>query len=313
MRPAVATVLSARPWEHGLVRLARSTALLRVVARAWEPSTIDGARPEVVVVGGETAWLSRGLVDAWHRLGRFVVGVHAAGSSSERATLTATGVDVVLPDDDVERILLAASRPLGSIRPAGSMYTVVGTRGAPGRSTVAMALARSLPGATLVDSDPQPNLGPLLGIPPGPSYDDLLDDLRLAHAPPLTATGGLRVLAPLGAPTDHAPPPEVLSWLRSEGPVVVDTGPFPGGDLPAGTTQWVLVVDASALGLIRTAAALATWDRATPHVVLNRAPASPSEAIRACRSATGLDPAAVIPWSTEPQRAADAALANVLG
>ena len=27
----------------------------------------------------------------------------------------------------------------------------------------------------------------------------------------------------------------------------------------------------------------------------------------------GLDPAAVIPWSTEPQRAADAALANVLG
>ncbi len=312
MRPAVATVLSARPWEHGLVRLARSTAILRIVARAWDPSTIDVTRPAVVVVGGETAWLSRGLVEAWHRLGRFVIGVHAAGSTSERAALAVTGVDLVLPDDDVERILLAASRPLGSTRPAWPVYTVVGVRGAPGRSTVAMALARSLPGAALIDGDPQPNLGPLLGIPPGPSYDDLLDDLRSAHDPPLTTTQGLRVLAPLGGPADRVPPPEVLSWLRSEGPVVVDTGPFPSGEHPSGTTHWVLVVDASALGLIRTAAALTTWDGATPHVVLNRAPASPSEAVRACRSATGLDPTAVIPWSTEPQRAAGAALAGVL-
>lgn len=311
MRPAVATVLSARPWESAFVRLARASALVRVVTRAWEPAAIDEAAPGVVVIGGETAWMSRGLIAAWRRLGRLVLGVHAAGSLAERAAILDAGADLALPDDDVERILLTASRRLESPEPSATMTIVVGARGAPGRSTVALAVARTLGSATLVDADPAPNLGPALGLPPGPTHDELLDDLRSNRPPATVSVGGTNVLAPLDGRVGSTIPGEVLSWLRARGPVVVDTGPFPSTTPPSGATTSLFVVDASAVGLVRAAEALREWDAAPPVILLNRVGGDPVELLRACRAATGLEPAAYIPRCTDPPRAADAVLAEV--
>ncbi|MCH8949176.1 MAG: hypothetical protein IIB87_02225 [Chloroflexi bacterium] len=50
----VATVLSAREWEPGLVAHARDTAALRIVLRAYQPSDIETRAEDidVVVAGG---------------------------------------------------------------------------------------------------------------------------------------------------------------------------------------------------------------------------------------------------------------------
>ena len=101
MRPSITTVLSARPWEPALTRLATATALARVVGRAWEPATVDASSPDVVVIGVETAWLSRALVQSWQRVGRAVVGVHGRGSPAERQALAGLGVDHAIGDGDV--------------------------------------------------------------------------------------------------------------------------------------------------------------------------------------------------------------------
>lgn len=302
------TVLSARPWEPALVRLARATALVRVVGRAWEPGAVDATAPTTVVVGAETAWLSAGIVAGWHRLGRTVIGVHASGSMGERATLADAGVDAIVPDDDVERLLLTARHMGDPAHPAESLINVVGTRGAPGRSTVAIALAGVLPGATLVDGDPAPNLGPALGLPPGPTPEALVEALHEGTAiPGIHHVGEVRVLAPTGPVPD-----EVVACLRSLGPVVVDSGPLPGAPLPSGASREVFVVDASPAGIVRAGIVLSRWERMPPDVVLNRVPPDSLPAVRACRAATGLEPTALIPLGNGPRELAGDALAGIL-
>lgn len=302
MRPAVATVLSTRAWEPAFVRLARSSALARVVGRAWEADTIDAVAPEVVVVGAETGWLGRGIVDAWQRSGRSVMGVH--GSEVERRALVRVGVDQVAGDDDVEHLLIAACRAAIPPAPAAPLIVVSGPRGATGKSTVALAIARALPGATLVDGDPDPNLGPLLGLPPGPDHDELARALTgTSTVPGIHTAAGTRVLAPLGRLPDT-----VVSCLRAQGPVVLDRGPFPSTRLPRSASHTVFVVEATAVGLVRAAGALRQWEGTPPTIVLNRVPGDRRASVRACRAATGLEPGAVIPESDRPLTAADAAL-----
>ena len=303
MRPALATVLSARTWEPTLVRLARASALARVVGRAWESTTIDTSGPDVVVVGAETAWLSKALVAAWQGVGRAVVGVHRSDAPDERAAVIALGVDAAVGDDDVEQILLRACRMASHPRPIGPLVAVTGPRGAPGRSTVALAIGAGLADATVVDADPEPNLGPLLGLPPGPIRDDLVRSLRASGTiPGIHRTAGTRVWAPFGPI-----PGEALSCLRASGPVVVDAGPFPAPSLPAGTSLDVFVVDASAVGIVRAGTALHAWEGRPPALVLNGV-VQQEDALRACRAATGLEPAAVIPRCAHPLEAARAAL-----
>ena len=55
MTPRVATVLSARDWESGLVALARDTAEVRLVLRAYRPEEVEeeAHRLDVVVAGAK--------------------------------------------------------------------------------------------------------------------------------------------------------------------------------------------------------------------------------------------------------------------
>ncbi|NND84464.1 MAG: hypothetical protein HKN46_04885 [Acidimicrobiia bacterium] len=307
MRRPIATVLTARPWEEALVRLAHASALGRVVARAWEPDGVDAASPDVVVVGAETAWLGRGVVAAWQGVGRAVVGVHASDSPGERRALDDLGVDHAVAGDDIERMLLTACRAAVPAAPLAPLVTVSGPRGAPGRSTVAIALARSLPGSTLVDGDPDPNLGPFLGLPPGPTPDELVDLLRTGgRLPRGTEAAGIRVLAPFGPL-----PPTAIPCLRASGPLVVDQGPSPVANPLRSASLRVFVVEGTAVGLVRAATVLREWMGPPPVIVLNKVPADRVAAIRACRAATGLEPGALVPTSDRPLEAAEAAVSGL--
>ncbi len=74
----VATVLSARDWEPGLVSYARETAELRIVLRAFQPHEIEEQAEDidVVVAGGEVSWVTPVQIAAWQRAGLGVLGIH---------------------------------------------------------------------------------------------------------------------------------------------------------------------------------------------------------------------------------------------
>jgi hypothetical protein len=81
MRPAVATVMSARPWEAAFVVEATTSALVRVVARidgAWELAEL-AMRLDVLLIGAETPWLEPWMFDTVHRLGCATIGLHLDG------------------------------------------------------------------------------------------------------------------------------------------------------------------------------------------------------------------------------------------
>jgi hypothetical protein len=75
MTPRVATVLSARDWESGLVSLAKETAEVRMVLRAYRPEEVEeeAHRLDVVVAGAETSWVTPARIATWRRRGLRVV------------------------------------------------------------------------------------------------------------------------------------------------------------------------------------------------------------------------------------------------
>lgn len=316
MTPRVATVLSAREWESDLVSLARETALIRLVLRAYQPDDIDRGRADidVVVAGAETAWVTPAQIATWRRDGLRVVGIYPAGDLPARDLLDAGGTHELLPDDTPTTGVLQAIRflrpdaQLPPSSPAGQVVAVTGGRGAPGRTEIAVALAglwaakhRTL----LVDLDiDAPALAVRLGRAPRPDLTDVADAVRGSGELPGAAVqqvGDLSLVVGSHRPGEPAIRPTLAEDVVDAAAagyerVVLDLGPFqPDDRLLKRADHALLVAEASPAGLVRAARAAAEWSGPPPALVLNHVGKDGAEAVAAARRWIGLEPAAVVP------------------
>ena len=317
MSVRVATVLSARDWEPGLVAYARETAELRIVLRAFQPREIEENAEDidVVVAGGEVSWVTPVQIAAWQRTGLGVLGIHPHEDGPSAAMLRAAGVDELLPDTADVRTIVTAIRFISPSSAfldrdgTGAVISVIGPRGAPGTTEIALGLAwesADRSSTLLVDLDvTAPSIAIRLGLPPRPDITDAADQVRMTGAiadealhrmgPISVITGSHRVgEAPLRpAMVDDVLDAAIVAFDR----VVVDLGTAEPDDPTLKRSDVaVLVVDASAVGVVRAAHLVAAWSGPPPNVVLNRvAPRTQRDVIAAAREWTGIEPAAVIP------------------
>lgn len=317
MTPRVATVLSARDWESGLVVQAKETAEVRLVLRAYRPEEVEeeAHRLDVVVAGAETTWVTPARIAAWRRRGLLVVGMFPCGDGPARQRLVAGGADEVLPDDtpagEVVRTirLLRPAATVAAAPPAARVAVVTGAAGAPGRTEVALALAwgwASRRRTVLLDFDLEaPALAVRLGRPPRP---DLVDAAEAVHETGALPPGAIVACGPLGLVLgstrrgEGALPPHLTADVAVAAAsvaalVVLDAGVRRGDDpLVKGADLAVLVAEASPIGLVRAARLAADWAGPRPWLVLNRVHRSQAaEVVAAARRWTGLDPAALVP------------------
>lgn len=292
-RPAVATTLTARAWEPAFASLVRSTATLRLVARAYRAEEIDVTSPDVLLVGAEVPWVDEIRIVDWRRRGIRVIAIHTGHDRAARAALAEAGADLVLPDTTsplalIRHAEIEATRPRQSPAVA-RVVLVTGPRGAPGRTTVSLMLAgllRRKVSTALLDLDP-PAIGMRLRLPP-----------RIDASP--RPVDSVTVFAGVHAPRD--PARAVLRARASEGVevVVVDAGPMPlSENLLRLTDSVVMVCRAEPVSLLRSATALRAWWRPQPIVVVNQADKDTD--LRPVRAALGLEPV-VVP-TIEPTQA----------
>lgn len=316
MTPRVATVLSARDWESGLVVQAKETAEVRLVLRAYRPEEVEeeAHRLDVVVAGAETTWVTPARIAAWRRRGLRVVGIFPCGDGPARQRLVAGGADEVLPDDtpagEVVRTirLLRPAAAVVAASPTARVTVVTGPPGAPGRTEVALALAwrwASRRRTLLLDLDPEaPALAVRLGRPPRP---DLVDAAEAVHETGALPPRAIMECGPLGLIVgstrrgEAALPPHLVADVAAAAGslaklVVLDAGARRGDDpLVKGADLAVLVAEASPIGLVRAARLAADWSGPRPWLVLNRVHRpQAAEVVAAARRWTGLDPAALV-------------------
>jgi len=313
----VATILSARDWEPGLVSYARETAELRIVLRAFQPHEIEehAGDIDVVVAGGEVSWVTPVQIAVWQRAGLGILGIHPANDDPAAAMFRAAGVDEILPDTADVRTIVTAIRFISpSVAPldrdgTGTVTTVIGPRGAPGTTEVALGLAwesSRTSSTVLMDLDlDAPSVAIRLGLPPRPDISDAADQVRVTgsitsdaehRAGPITViTGSHRIGEAPIRPTmiDDLIDAATVRFDR----VIVDLGAAePDGPILKRADTAVLVVDASAIGVVRAAHVVAAWSGPPPTIVLNRAaPKSRRDVIAAAKEWTGIEPAVVIP------------------
>lgn len=310
----VATVLSAREWEARFVSEARDSAAVKLVLRAYLPDEVASHADsiDVVIAGAETPWVTPTRVAAWRRLGLRVVGVHPRLDAPAADRLTAGGADLVFEDDlDCEQMvreirLLEATIP-ESETVRERVIAVTGTRGGPGRTEVATALAWAAAGlgeSVLLDADlAGPSVAVRLGLSPRPDVADCIDaslgggDVgakaqrvgRLKVVPgPLRATG-----VRLDAVVD------VAEALAVDATVVIDTGPWTEASAVVRAADVVVfVVDATPVGIVRVSRIVDSWPGPPPLLVLNKVrPGRRIDVTIAVRRWSGLEPAAVVPFS----------------
>ena len=311
----VATVLSARPWEGDLVAHARSTAAIRLVMRAFRPGDIEARADEidVVVAGGDVPWVTPGQVVAWRRIGLLVVGVHPVGDRPAMELFELGGADEVLADDlsadsIVQALRFLAPRDRVDTDPAGVSVAVVGARGAPGRTEVALALAWNWSAAHtvgLIDLDLEaPAVAVRLGLAARPDITDAADSVRSHGSLSRTLIQNVGKVGVVVGSHRHgeAPLRETLAeevveaakarWQR----VVVDLGGAdPDSPLLKRADQAVLVVDSSPVGLVRGARYVAEWAGPPPKLLLNRVrPSDKRQVTAAALRWTGMEPAALV-------------------
>ncbi len=325
----VATVLSARDWEPQLVAHAHDTAAIRIVLRAFQPSDIEAhsADIDVVVAGGDVAWVTPRQISTWKRLGLGVVGMFPMGDQPAADLLEAGGANEVVPDtiDPAARVqairFVAPHAPAARTDDRGTITAVVGSRGAPGCTEVALAysLARAIRRATvLIDMDlDAPSIAVRLGLAPRPDIADAASSVRVEGGIDASAIRTYEAVSVITG--SHRPGQPGISAIMTQGvldaarnefeEVVVDLGAIqPGNDIVAEASRAIVVIDASAIGIVRAAQLTSTWVGPTPYVVLNRVqPHKVSDAIDAVRTWTGLEPAAVIPDHQSVRRATIAA------
>jgi len=316
MTVRVATVLSARDWEPRLVAHARDTAAIRIVLRAFQPRDIEAhvGEIDVIVAGGEVAWVTPHQISAWTRLGCTVIGIHPPGDTPAASLLELGGAVEVLPDDVEMPALVQAIRfvaPSEAKTPTGQrgqVIAVVGSRGAPGCTEVACSTAMThaqRARTVLIDADlTAPALAIRLGVAPRPDLTDAADMVRsegTIDRSCVRRVGRMDVIT--GSHRSGEPPirEQMLEGLVEAAAstyevVVLDVGSHPISDAFLGVVDDVLlVVDASPVGIIRAAQTTSDWFGPTPQIVINKMPPqNRSETIRAIRRWTGLDPIAVI-------------------
>ncbi len=312
----IATVLSAREWEPTLVSHAKETASLRVVLRAYRPADIElhANDIDVVVAGGEVSWVTPRQVAIWRRLGFGVVGVHPDGDGPAAQILEAGGADEVVPDTIDAAALVQAIRFVApaaehsSETKRGRITAVVGPRGAPGCTEIALAYASTMSDSVstlLVDADlSAPALAIRLGLPARPDVTDAADGVRAdgAIAPEcLHNVGMLSVVTGSHRPGEARLRESMMVGVVDAAAaqfddVVLDIGADGSGDSLVEESDSVLfVVDGSAIGVVRAAQITSRWVGPQPTLILNRVdPRDRSQVVDAVRKWTGLEPAAVV-------------------
>jgi hypothetical protein len=306
MRPAVATVVTAAPWERELVTAARLGGLVRMIGRCRSPFDVDQAleRVDAVVIGAETSWLSPALIRRWRSTGTVVVGMVPPGDRPAAEMMAAGGADVVFGHHEPPvRVLAAVVSGSPMVRPPAFdavVATVVGPRGAPGRSEIALALAWALAPrrrTLLVELDGDaPGLGLRLGLEPHPGLDR--SDPSLGTAPRYRRHDPIEVLTlpPDLGPLSQSLTSRVVDAARAEfGCVVIDAGPRLPESLGLDPGVPVMVVEPTPIGLVRASRMAAAWSGPQPVVVANRMAPGDEASLRSIRAATGLEPVATVP------------------
>lgn len=316
MTVRVATVLSAREWEPGLVAYARDTAAIRVVLRAFQPRDIEAHAGDidVVVAGGEVAWVTPHQIATWRRLGFAVIGIHPPEDAPAASLLELGGACEVLPDNVDVAALVQAIRFVAPLEQSsqsgdrGKVTAVVGARGAPGCTEVACAHAvteASRLKTLLIDADlTAPALAIRLGVAPRPDITDAADMVRSEGTfdrSCVRSVGRLDVVT--GSHREGEPPvrDQMLAGLVESAAstyqsVILDVGSSVMTDSLLETIdEVILVIEATPVGIVRAAQTTSAWFGPTPHVVVNKVRhQSKTEIVGAVRRWTGLEPAAVV-------------------
>ncbi len=325
----VATVLSAREWEPGLVAYAKETAAVRVVLRAYRPADIESHASDidVVVAGGEASWVTSRQIATWRRLGFGVVGVHPEGDRPAEQILVVGGADEVVPETiDIAALVqairfVAPSAERMPVAKRGRTAAVMGARGAPGCTEVALAYASILTGSAstvLIDADiSAPALAVRLGLPPRPDITDAADGVRadgLIAPECIQRVGNLSVITGSHRPGEGVLRETMISGVIDAATaqfdhVVLDVGAAASGNSLVEASDSVLfVVDASAIGVVRAAQITSRWMGPQPILVLNRVDMRDrAQVIDAVRMWTGLEPGAVVPERRQVRRMTAAA------
>ena len=321
-RPRVATILSVRPWESTFVDTARSTSLVRLVARAQHPADLDGlgGALDVIVAGAETPWVTPTIIKKWRSGGLSVLGLHPPNDRPAHRLLTIGGADAVLPDttpsDQILQVVRTLEKPVPAESGTGTMTAVTGSRGAPGISEVALSLAWGLAEhrtTLLIDLDRHgPSLSVRLGVFPAPDVAHAADEILLSGVFPseVRRIGPLSLLA--GPPMRHSGPlaPGLVHEVirAAEGTferIVIDLGVCePDDPLLYRAGSRILTCEATPKGLVRAAATVEEWAAPLPALVLNQVPAKREiDAVRAARHWLGLEPEVLLPHVAEVQEA----------
>ena len=313
----VATVLSAREWEAALVSRARSTAAARIVLRAYQPREIEERVDEidVVVAGAEVPWITPNQISGWRRIGLGVVAIYPQGDRPAESLLLDAGADEVLPDDTPMDALLQAIRflapAIGRLEEvaAGQTIAVVGPRGAPGCTEIALTLAWNFAASTdtvLIDLDlTAPALAIRLGLPPRPDVTDAADGVRSSGVIPAAAIQRFdRLHVIVGSHRIGEPPlrPAMVEDVVDAAAavyetIILDLGvAVPDDPLLKRADHAILAIDGSAVGVVRGARLVAEWAGPPPALIVNRVDQSDrSQIIDAAKKWTGLEPLAVLP------------------
>jgi hypothetical protein len=279
VRPSIATVVGP-DWEPALVERARSSGTVRVVGRCCdEAGLLDiAARADVVFIGSETHWLARTDLRS---VGARVIGV-ASDSPGARLLYQAGANEVVTASVSADQMLAVALNAVPSSR--GRIVEVTGTRGAPGRSEVALALAFAGTRSTaLVELD---HAGPSLGLRMG------LSPSKRIHS----SAGVSLVPAPLG--TERPRLALIESAANRHSLTILDGGPGSQWHQVVAVDDVVVVGEATDVGVVRLARLCETWLGPQPSLIVNRY--RPGQDLALVVRATGLEPAVVIPEVTTP-------------
>lgn len=309
----VATVLSPRDWEPGLVAHAQRTGAISLTQRLYLPEELDPLLVDVVVAGAETAWVTAAQIASWKRAGIAVVGVHPAGDMPAARLLEVGGADEVIADTASPEAIVQTIRFLAPQTPIdgdglGEVVAVAGHRGAPGTTEIALALSwqwSSSRRLLLIDCDLDgPAVAVRLGVSPRPDLTDAADRVRELGVLPDDVVHRWHAFdAVVGS---HRPRERTLRLELVEDVIeaarqryeviVVDCGPGDADRILSRADHAVLVTDASAVGLVRAADRVERWVGPPPALIVNRVDQQNADDIgRACRRWTGLEPAALIP------------------
>ncbi len=323
MTVRVATVLSAREWEPGLVAHAREHASIRVVVRAYRPNDIDSRIDDidVVVAGGDVSWVTPAHIERWRSSGVAVVAVVPDGDGPAERLLR--GADEVVPETITVDALVQAVRfaapatNAGSRSSRGRLISVTGPRGGPGITEVATAFALSRSrsaSVVLVDLDlSAPSVAIRLGLPARPDVTDAADSVRASgriDARNVHRTLGCDFIT--GSHRRNEPPLRgplidgVIDVALSEwDEVILDVGADAGAhERVARSDDAILVIEGSAIGVVRAAQLVDGWIGPAPAIVLNRVdPREEPELRQSVERWTGLPPAIVIPERPGVRRA----------